>query len=385
MSRTQTNKTGEVVARLRFFYCGRGDTILVEAGKCYGLIDCNLTPSSRADRRIRDYVKERGIGDLDFVCLTHPDQDHYFGMKELLEDRFWDRKSKVPRFSQFWDSGVDFRGLQAIADRRRWENQKVTADRFRDLNHFICPLIARDAIEHIALGEGTPASEQFGDFSFIALGPTRNRVDQFMGQKWREFLQSTDEQLQGPCEESNNLSTVLVMMHRERPLNIIFGGDATTEVWTEALAVWKKLHQRKRFKSRKPFFSGVKVSHHGARGSLHPDLYRDHCQREETFAILSVGHSDPNHPHEDVKEMLKAHGIRAYTTCWKTGAEDTVDSDSHGWLPLPGEPVGAAGAAGSHSDAYPNLPGYACADVEITVYSDGRIEASPEESLLQVG
>lgn len=52
MSRTRTNKSGEIAALLRFFYCGRGDTILVEAGDCCGMIDCNLTASSRADRLI---------------------------------------------------------------------------------------------------------------------------------------------------------------------------------------------------------------------------------------------------------------------------------------------------------------------------------------------
>ena len=45
MSRIQTNRPGEI-ARLRFFYCGRGDTILVEAENCCGLIDCNLTTPS---------------------------------------------------------------------------------------------------------------------------------------------------------------------------------------------------------------------------------------------------------------------------------------------------------------------------------------------------
>ena len=56
-------------------------------------------------------------------CHDHPlvpswKQDHYFGMKELLEECFWDRDLKVPRFKQFWDAGADFRALQAIADRQ---------------------------------------------------------------------------------------------------------------------------------------------------------------------------------------------------------------------------------------------------------------------------
>jgi beta-lactamase superfamily II metal-dependent hydrolase len=385
-------------ALLRFFYCGRGDTILLEArnGGC-GIIDCNLTASSRADRRIRKHLEERGIGILEFVCLTHPDQDHYFGMKELLAECFCahDRKGVVPLFKQFWDSGADFRALQAIADRRPGEKNRVAAKRFRDLNAFLAPLIALDAVKRVALGELTIPAERFGDFSIVALGPRRNRVDHFMAQKYREVLQSSEEQLQGPCEESNNLSAVLVMMHREQPLNILLGGDATVDVWKEALQAWERLRRLPGFESRTRHFSGVKVSHHGARGSLHPELYQDYCHAEDTVAVLSVGPGDPHHPHQEVLQMLTDQGIRTYATCWRTKDENRAEQETYGCLPLPGEPVRAGGAgsagmtgpvvAGSSPDHFPRLTGHTCADIEITVYADGRLEANPPESLLQLG
>jgi len=388
-------------AVVRFFYCGRGDTILVDASKggC-GLIDCNLTAASRADGRLRELLDKRGIGILDFVCLTHPDQDHYFGMKDLLEERFCDhdRNGLRPRFKQFWDSGADFRAIQAIADRMPGRKQKAAADTFRKLNAFLCPLFARGSVKRIALSELTIPNESFGDFFFVALGPLRKRVDLFTGQKYREILQSTDEQLRGPREQSNNLSTVLVMMHRTQPLNILFGGDATTEVWEEALAAWKRLHDLPGFTSRHQFFSGVKVSHHGARDSLHKKLYQDYCKNEVTLAILSVGPGDNNHPHAEVINMLRAQRIRAYATCWRTKDESGMapgsEPASFDGLPLPGEPVGASAADAARpgvprpagdSDPYPLLPGHSCSDIEIKVYGDGRLEVTPAESLLAFG
>ena len=69
---TQAERT---VATLRFFYCGRGDTILVEASPGHwGLIDCNLTKSSGAHQQVRDFVK-KNVPKLDFVCLTHTTVD----------------------------------------------------------------------------------------------------------------------------------------------------------------------------------------------------------------------------------------------------------------------------------------------------------------------
>ena len=48
-------------ARLQFFYCGRGDTILLEAGGMWGLIDCNLTRPSQADHRLRRLIEREKI------------------------------------------------------------------------------------------------------------------------------------------------------------------------------------------------------------------------------------------------------------------------------------------------------------------------------------
>lgn len=392
---TQTAVADNVEMIVRFFYCGRGDTILLEArAGGWGLIDCNLTRCSQAGRRLRERIKEREIGLLEFVCLTHPDQDHYFGMKELLEECFCDHLDKDvrPRFKQFWDSGADLRALQAIADRMK---KKGAAKRLGALYDFLSPLFARDAVKRIGLNELSIPLEQFGDFFFVALAPRRNRVDLFTGQKYREILQSTDERLQGPREQSNNLSVVLVLMHRTMPLNILFGGDATAEVWEQALQTWERLLRLPGFDSRVRHFSGVTVSHHGARGSLRPELYQDYCAAQKTIAVLSVGHSDPHHPHHEVLQMLKSQGIRAYATCQRTYVENRVEQVMYGLLPLGGEPVSTEPArsvvvtglpvAGGRTERFPALPGHACADVEITVYSDGRIEASPPESLLQLG
>jgi beta-lactamase superfamily II metal-dependent hydrolase len=371
-----TSPPDEVLASLLFFYCGRGDTILVEArGGGWGLIDCNLTHPSGARQRVRRLIQdpERGIGTLRFVCLTHPDRDHYHGMRDLLAECFCDhtRQGLRPRFREFWDSGVDFRVIEALASRMR---KKGAGEELTSLYDFLCPLFARDAVERVALNELTIPLEEFGEFFFVALAPRRNRVDQFSGRKFREILQSTEERLQGPREQSNNLSVVLVLMHRAEPLNILFGGDATAAVWKEALESWDRLLTLSRFADRARHFSGVKVSHHGARGSLHPDLYRDYCLGENTLAILSVGPHDDGHPDREVLRVLREYGIRAYATCWPTEGRAEVD----GTLPLPGDLVG------EDSGGYPPLAGYACADVHVMVFADGRLEASPPESLLRL-
>ena len=97
-----SRKSPEAIATLRFFFCGQGDTILIEAvpGR-WGLVDCYLTKTSGARSRIRTLIEEKEISRLEFVCLTHPHPDHYYKMRELLEDKFYDRTLEVPRFAEF--------------------------------------------------------------------------------------------------------------------------------------------------------------------------------------------------------------------------------------------------------------------------------------------
>src|SRR3954469_7476348 len=71
--------------RLHVLSCGHGDTLLLEMPKeKWALIDCHL-PGIEARNRFFRYVDSLGITTLDYVVLTHPDSDHYRGMRHVLE------------------------------------------------------------------------------------------------------------------------------------------------------------------------------------------------------------------------------------------------------------------------------------------------------------
>ena len=89
---------------LHFLNVGNGDFIVVEfnngSSKAFGVIDCNRTfdrPSAAKDKLI-----ELGAEKLSFICITHPDQDHYTGLLDVL-DHF---SGKVAEFFTFPLSGV---------------------------------------------------------------------------------------------------------------------------------------------------------------------------------------------------------------------------------------------------------------------------------------
>lgn len=65
---------------------GQGDALVVESGSFVMLNDGGSSSASAVgEKRILPYLKQRGIGSLDAVVVTHPDADHTNGILELLE------------------------------------------------------------------------------------------------------------------------------------------------------------------------------------------------------------------------------------------------------------------------------------------------------------
>ena len=87
-----------MVMRLLVFNVGQGDSILVELPRHgWGLVDCHCAPEQEAPP-VLEALERLGIKDLEFICLSHPDYDHFKGMMAVIRyvhgnggtvKRFW--------------------------------------------------------------------------------------------------------------------------------------------------------------------------------------------------------------------------------------------------------------------------------------------------------
>ena len=71
------------ILRVSFLDVGQGDAILVQEGEKAMLIDAG---DNEHGERVVAYLKEHGIGKLDYLLLTHPDADHIGGADDVLEN-----------------------------------------------------------------------------------------------------------------------------------------------------------------------------------------------------------------------------------------------------------------------------------------------------------
>ena len=91
---------------IHLLHCGHGDTILVRLpGDRWGLIDCYLPEQYGIREGFFEFVRRQGIRNLDFIMQTHPDRDHYHGMKAVI-DHFLERGDGI---GYYIDTGLNAR------------------------------------------------------------------------------------------------------------------------------------------------------------------------------------------------------------------------------------------------------------------------------------
>ena len=80
---SQEEQTGQDTLTVHFIDVGHGDAALITCGQHAMLVDCGKNIKGRM---VSDYVREQGVDRLDYLILTHPDNDHIGGAPVILED-----------------------------------------------------------------------------------------------------------------------------------------------------------------------------------------------------------------------------------------------------------------------------------------------------------
>ena len=62
---------------------GQGDCIFIKVGDCDILIDAG---TSTYGSTVSNYLKSKGVDDIELMINTHPDNDHYGGLPQVLKD-----------------------------------------------------------------------------------------------------------------------------------------------------------------------------------------------------------------------------------------------------------------------------------------------------------
>ncbi|MFO7895931.1 MAG: DNA internalization-related competence protein ComEC/Rec2 [Candidatus Cloacimonadales bacterium] len=139
---------GEEALEITFFDCGLGDLFLIKSPAGVNImIDTGPSESSGAHFKnsVLPYLRQQGIASLDYLIVTHAHNDHYGGLKSVLEE------------------------LQV--------QRLLVTDEFmaRNIWRFFEPTIAQRAVEVVAITD--TISFHFADFSLQILHPDKDFSD----------------------------------------------------------------------------------------------------------------------------------------------------------------------------------------------------------------
>lgn len=295
---------------IRFFPVGNsskgGDAILLrlydtEGDLCVIVIDGGYTDDGQA---ILDYLTQLGIGRIDLVVNTHPDEDHILGLitifsdenieiGELLMNRPWlDANLKV---SYFKDGRITENSLNnRITDKfkKAYELEQLAIKKIGEENiiHPERGMIYRDMLfilgpsselynRHLLASDKTPVVEGMNSrkFSLRKLNFVRYIKGTFV--KWIFGEQTSDIN-----------ETSLVMYLDLNDHKFLFTGDAGQDGLKEALDFYETHNGCKASD-----FTHMQLPHHGSRKNMNPTLIQ-RIGSHDYFISCPPNGFDEGHP-----------------------------------------------------------------------------------------
>lgn len=265
---------------------GQGDGIVLEANGNTVLVDCGSSQRSELGEKVLvPYLKSQGIGYLEAVIVTHGDQDHVSGIRELLEDQESGIEIGQLIFSKAGGMDSACRELADIAQRR-------------DISVRYCG--AGDTL-HGILGEKA---------EIYCLHP-KEHADDIQIQMKAEYPEEADR---------NGDSIVLYISYGS--FSLLLTGD-----------IGKEEEQRLMETYHLGTVTVLKAAHHGSANSNSREFLE--CIRPG-YVIFSYGEGNPyGHPASSVVESCRELGCSVLKTAEEGAVRIWTDGDRmqvEGWL-----------------------------------------------------
>jgi len=310
MARKTTTNTSASL-EIHVFGAGKGESIVLRCpGGEWGVVDCytSLLNDSSSNPTLQ-FLKDRGVSTLEFLCLTHPHDDHFRGMSQLLE------QLHVKHFWRF--SGLAGRELQRLA-----LSLKVDAEQSED------PYISKSADEFVSVMQlvkkGRDAKtlrqkmvtgyqqlfpvpvDTSAEFQIWSFAPSGNQVA-----KYEEALATCfteDGRFRNALPHAHHNSVSVGLLVRFGQTCIVLGGDVERSGWQDALEELQPEHL---------LANAVKVSHHGSDTGYTDGLWQKlsgNKKKKLPIAIL-VPYRRFGLPTQTALDHIRQHASKIMVTC----------------------------------------------------------------------
>jgi len=304
------------LATIRFFNVGQGDSILIELrnGQII-LVDSNISRTGwSVEPPALDALRERfraGSGaNLDLLCLTHPDRDHYRGLDRIID---WVRENNGVIRRYITSVLPDTKEIEAkvVALRQALQNESLKiyrrnrnrgyqvyashAEYMEVLSRLAFAIRSADENGLFQTANGFKEIPGFDAAQVFILGPTTGTVKEHETTMIDGLIESwTSHADTIPRNSSNSVSCILWLVFPSVSVELMLTGDATAESWAAAIRSYQ-LNERST-SGRELNSDIVKAPHHGAESSSSREIWEQVLKPNGIVLFSAGGHRGYGHP-----------------------------------------------------------------------------------------
>ena len=259
----------------------KGESVVLELpDRSWGVVDCYTSSANELDRNLpATFLKNQDVSDLRFVCLTHPHDDHFSGIMQLLENF---------NVEQFWHfDGVSPARLRDLIKAKLKEAKKDEESTGRKTNASELARIWKEVhqrskerklvIQRLSLGHTCIPSEDGLGFKIEAIGPSPLQTQRFEDLLKHSFDTNGNFLPTVNHRDPNLISCGILIEYGST--RVLLGGDIEDGGWKDLIDQRAFLVERINY---------VKVAHHGSPNGFVDGLWHLHTNKMEmTYKTLT--------------------------------------------------------------------------------------------------
>ncbi|MGE3821177.1 MAG: ComEC/Rec2 family competence protein [Isosphaeraceae bacterium] len=305
---TMTSTTKSPSLEVHILGAGKGESIVIKLPNgLWGVVDCYASSSADPDSNPTiAFLRSKGVTQLEFLCLTHPHDDHFFGMTTLIDEfkprEFWRAGCLSPQHiklvaryyriagisdgvAKFTKSSKELVGVYAKI-REKAEANEVKVKRAQSLMTLY----------------PDPAA-MTGEFQIDCIAPSGSLAEHYEGAVWSCIDENNETVETLTRSHHNNISLVLRLVYGKT--RVLLGGDLEKQGWEEVV---------REYGAANLAACAVKVSHHGSPNGYCTGLWQHFAAQGKPVAVIA-----PSRTHklpkpkaiQDIRDFTES----VYATC----------------------------------------------------------------------
>ncbi len=371
---TMTSTTNRPFLEVHVLGAGKGESVVIKLPNgLWGVVDCYASSTSDADSNPTiSFLKGKGVKQLEFLCLTHPHDDHFFGMTTLIDEfkprEFWRAGCLAPEHikllaryyriagiadgvAAFTKSSKELVGVYAKI-REKVKSEEIKVKRAQSLMTLY----------------PEPAS-MTGGFQIDCIAPSGTQVERYEGAIWSCINEDNEIAERLMRSQHNNISLVLRLVYGKT--RVLLGGDLEKQGWEEVV---------REYGANSLAACAVKVSHHGSTNGYCAGLWQHFSSNGKPIAVVAPSRLH-NLPKAAALQDIGKFAAKVYSTCAFDGGSKAIP------VPTTNGPIESRLAMRVAFGATPKIAlSSQCGWCSMTFDDDGKVtvETNPPAHELQI-